>query len=98
MIMPIVRITRFTAEPAKVDDLLKRRTQLIETVRGSYGGLTHTRLVRIDDETWLDAWTWDSLASAQAVMARAPEIPEVAAVFALVTSSSAENGELVDER
>lgn len=96
--MSVLRITRFTADPAQVDQLLARRAELIAAIRASYHGLIETRLARIDDETWIDEWRWESAATFQAATDGAPNMPEAAAAFALTTNPTAELAELVDER
>jgi quinol monooxygenase YgiN len=96
--MAVIRITRFTADPANTDDLLARRANLIDAVRANHPGLTDTRLARVDDETWLDVWRWESDEALQAAVAGAHALPEAPAAFALVHGTTAEGGELVDER
>jgi len=52
--------------------------------------------VKVDDQTWLDVWRWDSLASARAAVAGAPAIPEAAAAFSLTKTIAVEFAEVVD--
>lgn len=96
--MAVVRYTRFTADPADTEQLLARRAELIAAIRASFPGLTGTRLARLDDNTWIDAWRWESAAALQAATDGAPGIPEARAAFALTADPTAEQAEIVDER
>jgi hypothetical protein len=96
--MTILRLTRFTLDPARTDQMLETRAELIKAVQSNCAGLTETRLARIDDETWLDLWRWESDEALQAAVAIAPTLPEAAAAFALVQNPTEERVELVDER
>jgi hypothetical protein len=88
----------FKTDPADTQEMLARRADLVAVVRESYPGLIQAQLAKIDDETWVDAWRWDSLASAQAAIAHAPDLPEAAAAFSLTRDSTAEFADIVDER
>ncbi|HEU4947892.1 MAG TPA: antibiotic biosynthesis monooxygenase [Kribbella sp.] len=96
--MSVLRMTRFSVDPANADQMLAKRADLIAAVRANFAGLTEARLARVDDETWLDLWRWESLESLQTALAGAPTLPEAAAAFALIHDASEERGELVDER
>ena len=94
--MALVRTTRFTADPADADLVLERRGRLIAAIRAAYAGPTETRLIRVDERTWVDMWQWDSPEVLQAALAGAPKLPEAAAAFAVVRDVSAEQGDVVD--
>ena len=97
--MTILRLTRFTLKPTvEVDAMLATRGELIDAIRGKFGGLVETRLAKVDDTTWLDLWRWESAESLQAALAGAPALPQAAAAFALVEDATEERMELVDER
>ncbi|MEV5408130.1 antibiotic biosynthesis monooxygenase [Thermopolyspora sp. NPDC052614] len=96
--MSVIRIVRFTADPADTERLLTRRAELIDAVRAAFPGLTETRLARLGDDRWVDVWRWDSAASAHAATEGAPALPETAAAFALTRDVTSEQAELVDER
>lgn len=93
--MALIRTTRFTADPADAGLVLHRRGQLIAAIRERYAGPTETRLVRIDERTWVDMWQWDSPEILSAALAGAPNLPEAAAAFAVARDVSAEQGDLV---
>jgi len=95
--MAIIRTTRFTADPADADLVLERRGQLIAAIRARYAGPTDTRLIRVDERTWVDTWRWDSPEILDAALAGAPKLPEAAAAFTVARDVSAENGELIAE-
>ena len=96
--MAVLRLTRFTADPANLEELLAKRAALVAAVRDAFPGLTDARLAKLDGDTWLDVWRWDSLASMQAAIQGAPTIPEAAAAFSLIGETTAETAEVIDER
>jgi hypothetical protein len=77
--------------------VLERRRQLIAAIRQRYAGPTETRLIRLDERTWMDMWLWDTPEILDAALAGAPKLPEAAAAFAVASDVSAEQGELVAE-
>jgi hypothetical protein len=58
--MAVVRIHRYSVDPAEVDELLTRRTALIAAIRAEHPGLAEARLIRLEDGTFIDAWRWES--------------------------------------
>lgn len=96
--MAVVRITRFSVDPANVEEMVNRRAKLVDAVRAAYPGLAEARLARLGDETWIDTWRWDSAANVEAALAGAPELPEAGQAFSVVRDASAELAEIVDER
>lgn len=96
--MAVLRITRFTADPAKVTELFERREALISAVRAAHSGLTETRLARLDERTWVDLWRWESDEAAKAALAGAPALAEAGPAFALTEDLTAEQLTIVDER
>lgn len=96
--MTFLRITRFTADPADSERVVATRAELISAVRAQFPGLGPTRLARIDDETWMDSWCWDSKAALDAVAATVPSMPVAQKAFALVKEATIQEGEIVDER
>ncbi|TWD83565.1 hypothetical protein FB561_4731 [Kribbella amoyensis] len=97
--MSVLRLTRFVAaDPQQVDEILAARAALIAAVRATTDSLTETKLARVDDETWLDVWRWESGEALDQVTAVAPNLPEAKAAFALVKDATVERYDLVDER
>jgi hypothetical protein len=98
--MAVVRLDRFKTDPARIDELITRRNALVAAVRQATPGLVQARLTRVDDETWIDMWCWETLAHAQAAakLAQTGQIPEAGAAFALTTDGTTEFAEIVAER
>ncbi|MEV6284676.1 antibiotic biosynthesis monooxygenase [Kribbella sp. NPDC051770] len=96
--MSVLRLTRLTVDADRTDEMLARRADLIEAVRRTTDGLTDTRLARVDEETWLDVWRWESGEALDQVSAVAPGLPEAKAAFAVVRDAQVERYDLVDER
>jgi hypothetical protein len=94
--MTITSMVRFKVDPADTDELLRRRVVLIDVVRRRFPGLTEARLARLDTESWLDAWRWESAEDLE--RAGAAQLPEAAAAFALARDVAREVGVVVDER
>ncbi|HEX6681679.1 MAG TPA: hypothetical protein VF062_02750 [Candidatus Limnocylindrales bacterium] len=96
--MAVIRLDRFKADPANTDELISRRNALIAAVRRATPGLVQTRLARVDDETWIDMWCWDTASHAQAAvrLAQAGQIPEAGAAFALTTDATTEFAEIIE--
>lgn len=98
--MPVLRVTRFEVEPEKVEEMLGRRRLLLDAVHRSCPGLTGSRLSRVDQRRWVDAWRWASSVEMAAALqaAGAGLLPEAGPAFALTHNSTAEVMEVVDER
>lgn len=95
--MPVIRTTRFTANPGDAETVLERRRDLLDAIRARRSGPTETRLIRIDDRTWVDMWRWDSLEAMETALDGAPSLPQAAAAFVVAQDVSAEFGDVVDE-
>jgi len=98
--MSVLRIDRFTSDPDRTAELLARREALVAAVRAAVPGLVQARLTRIDEQTWVDTWLWESKEAALAAVAQARSgaIPEAPAALALATGMTTEFAEVVDER
>lgn len=98
--MQVIRFDRFTIDPADTEQLLAHRRALITAVRESLPGLVETVLTRIGEKTWVDMWRWESMAHAQAAVARAQSggFPQAPAAFALTHAHTTEFAEVVAER
>jgi quinol monooxygenase YgiN len=94
----VLRLTRFKTDPADAEEMLARRAALIAAVRQAYPGLLRAQRARLDEQTWIDAWRWDSRASAQAAIDHTSAIPEAGAAFSLTSDATAEFADVVDER
>lgn len=96
--MAVARLARFHIDPADAEEMLARRATLIDAVRRSHRGLDEARLTRIDEQTWLDIWRWESTDLMNQALAGAPALAEAGRAFALTRDMSAEVAEIVDER
>lgn len=94
--MTVLRLDRFTINPADTSEMLARHAALVATVKDAFPGLIEVQLAKVDDQTWLDVWRWDSLASAQAAGAAAASIPQAAAAFSLTKTLTGEFAEVID--
>ncbi|GLW96867.1 antibiotic biosynthesis monooxygenase [Microtetraspora sp. NBRC 16547] len=95
--MPIISVTRFQADPADAEQVQARHAALVSAIRSVHPGLTEARLGRLDDETWVGVWRWDSAASLQAARQAAPGTPAAVAAFALARDVTAEDIEVLAE-
>jgi hypothetical protein len=91
------RIHRYIVDPADVEELRAWRATLIDAIRAAFPGLIETRLVRLEDGTFIDAWRWHSAEHMKAALAAAP-FPEAGPAWSLTREASSEDGEIVDER
>ncbi|MGW4247057.1 hypothetical protein [Nocardia sp. NPDC004722] len=96
--MAVVRLHRFRVARADLDTLLTQRSTLIDGLRLANPGLTGTRLTRLEDGTYLDAWRWDRAEHMLAALTAAQGVPLVGATEALMLDASALTGEIIDER
>jgi hypothetical protein len=94
--MAVLRIDHFTIDPAGTGEMLTRHAALAAAVKDAFPGLIEVQLAKVDDQTWIDVWRWDSLASAQAAVAGAPTIPQAGAAFSLTKGITVEYAEVVD--
>ena len=95
--MSVFRLARFKIGPADTEAMLERRAALVAVIRSGFPGLIEAQLAKIDDETWIDVWRWDTWSSAQSATSRAPSIPEAGAAFSLTKGITLEYAEVVDE-
>ena len=80
--MTVLRLDSFTIDPAHTGELVTRHSALAAVAKDAFPGLIDVQLAKIDDQTWIDVWRWDSFASSQAAAAQGPAIPEAGAAFA----------------
>jgi hypothetical protein len=90
--------SHYTVDPADLSEHLARRAKAIDAIRADHPGLVETRLTRMQDSTFTDAWYWDSAEHMKAAFAATRELPEVGPAMAFVSDHTAQNGEVVDER
>lgn len=96
--MPVVRIHRYTVDPAELDELLDRRIRLIDAIRTAHSGLAATRLIRLPDGTFDDTWYWETAEDMDAALAAIGSFPEARATVSLTKGNMAQDGVVVSER
>jgi hypothetical protein len=90
-----IRIHRYTVDPGDVEELLEWRAALITAIRVDHPGLVETRLIRLEDGSFVDAWRWNSAAEMQAALEATPP-PEARDAMSLTRERTSEDGEIVD--
>lgn len=95
--MSVISVTRFHADPADAEQVQARHAALVTAIRSAQSGLTEARLGRLDDQTWVGVWRWDSAASLQAARQSASATPAAAAAFAVARDVTADDIEVLDE-
>jgi hypothetical protein len=96
--MTNIRIHRYAVDEENLDEFIARRAALIAAMRERHPGLTETRLIKLDNGTFVDTWRWASADEMQAAFASVPDMPEVGAAMSLTRDASNDDGEVVDER
>jgi hypothetical protein len=81
------RIHRYIVDPADVEELRARRATLIDAIRAAFPGLIETRLIRLEDGRFIDAWRWESAEHMQAALAAAP-FPEAGPAWSLTREAT----------
>ncbi|WP_049560523.1 antibiotic biosynthesis monooxygenase [Nonomuraea sp. SBT364] len=95
--MSVITVTRFRADAADAEQLRARHTALVSATRAAVTGLTEARLGRLDDETWVGIWRWDSAESLRAARQAVPGNAEAVAAFSLTRDAAVEDIEVLDE-
>lgn len=93
--MAVLRLDRFTIDPADSEELRSRHAALVAAAKDAFPGLLGVELAQVGDQTWIDVWRWDSLASTQAAVAGAPSIPQAGAAFSITKDLTVEFAEVV---
>ena len=96
--MPVVRIHRYSVDPADLGDLLDRRIRLIDAIRMAHPGLAATRLTRLPDGTFDDTWYWETAEDMEVALAAIGSFPEARAAMSLTKGNVVQNGVVVSER
>ncbi|TDC43839.1 antibiotic biosynthesis monooxygenase [Micromonospora sp. KC213] len=95
--MPVVTVTHFHIDSADAGELRARHAALVAATRAAVPGLTEARLGRIDDETWVGIWRWESAESLRASRQAVPGSAEATAAFALTREPTVSDIEILDE-
>ena len=92
----VVRVHTYGVEPKNLAEFLTRRTAVIDLIRAAHPGLVATRLIRLEDGSYTDLWSWESMPAMAAAFPLA-QSPEAAAAWSLTSNSSASTGELITD-
>jgi quinol monooxygenase YgiN len=95
--MSVITLTRFTIEPGVAGALRTRHAELVAAIRSAAPGLVEARLGRVDAQTWVGIWRWESAEHLQAARRIAPDLPESTAAFSLAGAVIADDVAVVDE-
>ncbi|RKN14706.1 hypothetical protein D7147_27715 [Micromonospora musae] len=94
--MPTVELTRFRVDPARENDLLQARPQMLADFQADRSGFIEARLVRLPNDEWLDIVLWETPEDFAASRAKGANLPGIAAFFdAIGALISAEEGTAV---
>jgi hypothetical protein len=94
--MNIVNIVRFKVRPEDAKEMVARRDALVDAARTASPGLLRATLSKVDEESWVDVWHWDSAESLEA--AQAAVRPVAQAAFELVTEYEGTTTQLVSQK
>jgi hypothetical protein len=63
--MAVLELARFKVGIGKAEAMVSSRDDMMAAMRARFPGLIEARLARLDEETWIDVWRWDTLENAQ---------------------------------
>lgn len=95
--MSVITVTRFKADPADAEQVQARHAALVAAIRATQSGLTEARLGRLNDETWVGVWRWDSAASLRAARQAVPGDAAATQAFALTREATVDDIDVLDE-
>ncbi|MEV7076339.1 alpha/beta hydrolase family protein [Streptomyces sp. NPDC091972] len=79
--MSVIELTTFVVAPDKTSEMLAARSDMLAAFRTDRRGFLGARLVRIDDNTWLDIVEWTDARAYDDSSAKGGNLPEIAAFF-----------------
>jgi hypothetical protein len=56
--MAVLRLDRFTIDPAYAEELVARHEALVIAAKDAFPGLIEAQLAKVDDDAWLTVWRW----------------------------------------
>lgn len=96
--MMTMELARYRIDPTTTDELQTRWTTAVAAIRARFPGLVTAQLARLDEDTFVDMWQWESREAALAAADGAPGVPEAAALFELIVEPpTMEHGEIVQQ-
>ncbi|GAB3896782.1 hypothetical protein GCM10029964_078670 [Kibdelosporangium lantanae] len=82
--MSVIELTTFTVKPANTAALLAARPGMVDAFRRDRRGFIAARLIRVDDNTWLDMVEWTDDTAWDESRAKGANQPEIATFFATI--------------
>jgi acetyl esterase/lipase len=96
--MSVIELTTFTVTPENTEAMLAARPGMVAAFRRDRRGFLAARLVRLDEQTWLDFVEWTDDAAWDESKAKGANLPEIGAFFATIASLvGAERGVRYDD-
>lgn len=80
----VYEVVRSRVRAGAEEEMLRLRPRMIAAVRARFPELLDARLVHLDDGSWLDLVRWRSREAAERAASSMSEIPEAAAMMALI--------------
>ncbi|MDT0156645.1 hypothetical protein Q9R19_03295 [Microbacterium sp. ARD32] len=96
--MTSVRTHRYAVDAGDVDTMLERRGNLLDGIRSANPAFAGATLIRLDDGSYLDIWSWNSAEDMQRASQAAAEVPLVGATMSLTSDHTSIDGEVLDQR
>lgn len=96
--MEAFELARFRVDPNKTEQLRSSWQVAVDSIRSRFPGLLEANLARLDENTWLDIWRWESADTAKAAAEGAHAVPGAAAYFAVIDEFVAMDHAEIDRR
>lgn len=94
--MTLVNIVKFKVRPEDADEMVARRDALVDAARKASTGPRRATLSKVDEETWVDIWLWDSAEDLTAAQAEVGPVAQAA--FELISDHESTQGQLVSSK
>jgi acetyl esterase/lipase len=82
--MSVIEMTTFTVAPVNTQAMLDARPGMVAAFRADRRGFVSARLVRVDEDTWLDFVEWTDDAAWDESAAKGANLPAIAAFFGTI--------------
>ena len=82
--MSVIEMTTFTVAPENTQAMLDARAGMVRAFRDDRRGFVAARLVRLDQQTWLDVVEWTDDAAWDESKAKGANLPAIAAFFGTI--------------
>lgn len=96
--MSVVELTTFTVKPGATSAMLAARPGMLDAFRRDRRGFLSARLIRLSDDTWLDAVEWTDDSAWDESKLKGANQPEIATFFGTIAAVvSSERGARYDD-